>query len=146
MYHFEWNTGTCIIIIHLPFLPLTTGVAKSTRAEVFSFISLMNNKAFNSHQNTFCKGGGVLIHHLIIILLTPPPPSPVLFIHSSPRTVVRLVALHILACHLVSPACIAGGLISSHIHIPLPYCSHCFLTVRPQHLSISLFISREEAG
>ncbi len=43
-----------------------------------------------------------MIHHPIIKLLTPPPPLPPVLIHSSPRTVVHLVALHILACHLVS--------------------------------------------
>lgn len=67
----------------------------------------MDNKACISRQNTLIKRGGLLTHRPIINLCTPPPPPPppaVLLILSSPRTVVCLVTLHILACHLVSPA------------------------------------------
>lgn len=109
-------------------------------------------KSLYSHQNTLCERRGLLIDHLIINLLTPPPPLPVLLICPSPRTGVCLVSSHILACHLVSPAWHrrGGGLIFSHIHIPLAYCSHCFSTVRPQHFFTSLFFlfffSAEEAG
>lgn len=95
--------GTCIIKY----------IAVSTRTHrCFQVIHGWNIKFYNfngqqslySHQNTLCERGRLLIDHLIINLLTPPPPLPVLLIYSSPRTGVRLVSSHILACHLVSPA------------------------------------------
>lgn len=93
---------TCIILNGLlgPELLKSIAVTSSTH-RCHQIIPIWNLKYnLSGQQSSLFKRGGLLIHYHIIHLL----PPPVLLFHSSPRTVVRLVALHILACHLVSPA------------------------------------------
>lgn len=81
-------------------------------------------------------------------LIPSKPPPPVFLIHSSPRTVVHLVALHILPCHLVSPVWALQGSAFPLIFI---FHEHIVPTAFLQHIPSTsplpyLFISTQEDG